>query len=495
MSQSNNKRGPDGPIGSVGRGIQEATVINGELFVTYTDGTSQNSGAVDENATISFAGPQFTYANGILTRIDYDGGAFKTISYNGDGSINVVRLSSGTDAFIKTFSYNPDGSLDAIVETFTTGPSFTITSTITGNSVVLSTPSEATWLFGDGEGTTGTNVSHLYSVGGTYTVSATISGELVTQSITVSDQTMPVGTLSAVAQDPASNVVDLLATGGVSYEWSIGGSTYTTASAQHTFASAGSYTITLRVLDASGNADVFTETLNILMPNQLPVVSFEFTKSLLAYDFTTTALDPDYGDDSSLSYLWDFGDGTTSTFKNPSHTYSAPTIPGDPNGQDFTLSLTVTDDRNGQTVTTEAITVYDFYVLGSELMANVDFTTSDLSDFTGVGSTLSVSGGELTATATDPSNNRVEADVTLTVGTEYLLEVVAKQGTSTTARIKQFVNVDPDITSVAITSVYATYSHNFVATDTSVTLRVYVNGSGSTGDTIILDSFSLKEIL
>ena len=45
--------------------------------------------------------------------------------------------------------------------------------------------------------------------------------------------------------------------------------------------------------------------------------------------------DPDYGD-SITSYDWDFGDGSTSSEKNPSHYYSS--------AGNFTISLTVTDE-------------------------------------------------------------------------------------------------------------------------------------------------------
>ncbi len=43
------------------------------------------------------------------------------------------------------------------------------------------------------------------------------------------------------------------------------------------------------------------------------------------------------GDGTITNYLWDFGDGTTSTLKNPSHVYTPP--PGS-----FVVRLTVRDD-------------------------------------------------------------------------------------------------------------------------------------------------------
>ena len=53
------------------------------------------------------------------------------------------------------------------------------------------------------------------------------------------------------------------------------------------------------------------------------------------------------GDD--LTYLWDFGDGITATLEDPSHAYS--------DAGEYTVTLTITDARGGETVKTFTITV------------------------------------------------------------------------------------------------------------------------------------------
>jgi glucose/arabinose dehydrogenase/fibronectin type 3 domain-containing protein len=53
----------------------------------------------------------------------------------------------------------------------------------------------------------------------------------------------------------------------------------------------------------------------------------------------------------SLSYLWDFGDGTTSTAANPSHTYTSATV------RTFTAMLTVTNSSNRSSSDTVSVTV------------------------------------------------------------------------------------------------------------------------------------------
>ena len=75
--------------------------------------------------------------------------------------------------------------------------------------------------------------------------------------------------------------------------------------------------------------------------NQPPVAiaSADLTEgpSPLVVTFTgSSSYDPEF---FPLTYLWDFGDGTTSTLANPSHTFTSAN-----GGPDFVVTLTVTDD-------------------------------------------------------------------------------------------------------------------------------------------------------
>lgn len=94
-----------------------------------------------------------------------------------------------------------------------------------------------------------------------------------------------------------------------------------------------------------------------VLPNNPPVGTMTLTPTLLVVVGTNDATDPDGG---SVTYLWDMGDGTTYTTSSVNHTYDDPTIPSDPAGQNFTVTLTVTDEDDGELVLQELITVYDF---------------------------------------------------------------------------------------------------------------------------------------
>uniref|UniRef100_UPI002495975D PKD domain-containing protein n=1 Tax=Cellulophaga baltica TaxID=76594 RepID=UPI002495975D len=66
----------------------------------------------------------------------------------------------------------------------------------------------------------------------------------------------------------------------------------------------------------------------------------------LAVQFTgDTSSDPDAGD--ILTYAWDFGDGTTATTANPSHTFTT--------GGIYIVTLTVTD--NGTPILNDTSTI------------------------------------------------------------------------------------------------------------------------------------------
>jgi PKD repeat protein len=114
-----------------------------------------------------------------------------------------------------------------------------------------------------------------------------------------------------------------------------------------TFAAAGTYTVTLTVTDNEGATDDFSRevTVSTTPGNQAPTAAFTPTCNGLECTFADGSSDADGTIDS---YLWDFGDGGTSTEASPSHTYSA--------AGEVTVTLTVTDDDGA---TDEASQTFD----------------------------------------------------------------------------------------------------------------------------------------
>lgn len=89
----------------------------------------------------------------------------------------------------------------------------------------------------------------------------------------------------------------------------------------HTYTAPGTYSVTLSVEDPSGAcAGTSTVTNLITVPNSLSA-SFTPNESLFCEDnFTVNFTN---SSTNATAYVWDFGDGGTSTYPNPSHTYTA----------------------------------------------------------------------------------------------------------------------------------------------------------------------------
>jgi hypothetical protein len=51
--------------------------------------------SIINGSPINLSEPEFTYTGGALTRVDYPSGFYKTLSYNVDGTLNVITYSNG----------------------------------------------------------------------------------------------------------------------------------------------------------------------------------------------------------------------------------------------------------------------------------------------------------------------------------------------------------------------------------------------------------------
>lgn len=100
--------------------------------------------------------------------------------------------------------------------------------------------------------------------------------------------------------------------------------------------------------------------------NQAPTADFTCTTSNLSADFTDQSWD---SDGNITAWVWDFGDGTSSTAQNPSHTYAS--------GGTYTVTLTVTDDDDATDTTSQSVTV-STSTTNSPPTADFTYTTSDL---------------------------------------------------------------------------------------------------------------------
>jgi PKD repeat protein/uncharacterized protein YcfJ len=158
-----------------------------------------------------------------------------------------------------------------------------------------------------------------------------------------------------------------------SYAWNFGdGGTSTAANPSHVYTASGTYAVTLQVTDADGATATVSHLVPVTVPNAGPTAGFTHAVDGLDVAFTSTSTD---ADGSVASYAWNFGDGTTSTEQNPTHTYA--------DGAVRTVTLTVTDndgatDTTSTSVDPEAAPVADFSAAKRGL--TVDFTSTSTDD-------------------------------------------------------------------------------------------------------------------
>jgi PKD repeat protein len=158
----------------------------------------------------------------------------------------------------------------------------------------------------------------------------------------------PVAMISGSATAAPGAVLTLVATGStdpqgetLTYAWNFGdGGTATGVVAQHTYAQAGTYTVSLTVTDTSGLSDTKTEQAIIAAPPTArpggPYTAYVGT----ALTFNGSASSDPQG--LPLTYHWSFGDNSSAgTGATPTHTYSGTNSYG--GSGTFTVTLVVTN--------------------------------------------------------------------------------------------------------------------------------------------------------
>lgn len=216
------------------------------------------------------------------------------------------------------------------------------------------------WDFGDGSSATTPTASHTYVAAGTYSVKLTVTDNdggsgVQTRSVTVAPPANipPTSSFTSTANALVVSVdgsTSADSDGAVaSYAWNFGDTgTATGKTANHTYAAAGAYTVTLTVTDNQGATAVSSQTLTVSKaPNVAPTASFSLTKNNLALAVDgTSSSDPD---GTVASYAWNFGDGAAATTATASHTYTA--------AGSYPVSLKVTDNDGATATTTQTVVV------------------------------------------------------------------------------------------------------------------------------------------
>ena len=263
---------------------------------------------------------------------------------------------------------------------------------------------QITWNWGDGTtntvngATLGSNTaSHAYASAGTYTLGLTVSDtanyyNTASDSITVNSY--PIFTLSAIGNASiiyqgvlsSYNITITQATGGFALSkiiWNFGDNTtpisisnpqYGLNNETHTYASAGTYTITATVYDVNNAKQSQTDIINVTPYSPPSLTNFSITNypNINPTNVTTAGLPSSYniylgqGNETVENLTFNWGDGTSNTFLNATtnpamivggydnvtHTYAS--------SGNYSLTITATDALGFSSVFQYSVDVYPY---------------------------------------------------------------------------------------------------------------------------------------
>jgi PKD repeat protein len=196
------------------------------------------------------------------------------------------------------------------------------------------------WDFGDGTSASQRYPKHTFEVPGSHTVALTVSGPLGTSTkvaetpILVADAPPEAAFVPSVALEivPVEVSFTDLSLGLVTaWAWDFGDGTGSSErQPTHTYTSVGYYDVSLSVT-GPGGSDTFTlpRAVGAAPPMQ---AAFDFVSPGGVAPITVRFTDLSTGGPTGWS--WDFGDGTSSSLRSPSHTFTR--------GGTFPVTLTVT---------------------------------------------------------------------------------------------------------------------------------------------------------
>ncbi len=290
-------------------GCSPLNVVFANSTVTGSTGITNYLWDFGDGTSSTQLNPSHTYTaagnNNVTLQVTNSAGCINTLT-----KPNYVIVSAAVNAL---FTYVPP-----------TGCGFPQTITFTNSSTGGVGVINYLWDFGDGTTSTATNPSHTYTAAGTYTIKLTATNAAGCTNTYTHTTPLIIGSVTANFTTPAINCVNsgIVFTNTssptpVSAAWDFGdGTTSTAINPVKAYSTSGTFTVTLT--SNFGGCQAAITKLVTVQPK--PTASFS-TSDLLSckaphtVNFTNSSA-------GATTYLWNFGDGNTSTNVNPSHTYT-----------------------------------------------------------------------------------------------------------------------------------------------------------------------------
>lgn len=214
------------------------------------------------------------------------------------------------------------------------------------------------WDFGNGTALNTTIPSHVYqynpynpdpNMNWTYTISHVVYSDGIgypapyTWNVTVDNAPAPKALFNAYPREGSAPLEvaffdQSVGQEPISYEWYFGDNSpkvFDDPNPVHVYTEPGEYDVTLMIHAANGE-DIINQT-GLIRVGAYPVPNVSFSMApLVGYaPLKVSFMDLTCENDCSFTYLWQFGDGDSSSMKNPVHEYTVPGL--------YSVNLTVTN--------------------------------------------------------------------------------------------------------------------------------------------------------
>ncbi len=201
------------------------------------------------------------------------------------------------------------------------------------------------WNFSDGSTSTDQNPTHQFINQGPYNVSLIVTDmNGCTDTLTNSDMVMVTGSIPGLEITSTAgcdslvvqfNDISTPAGSVLSWNWDFGdGTSSTQQNPIHIYQNAGAYDVSITITDDAGCTN---SNLMFDFVNYIPYPTPDF----LAWQSQACPGEPitfnNMSSPDAVSFVWDFGDGTTSTDTMPTHTYTTPGV--------YTVSLSAANSN------------------------------------------------------------------------------------------------------------------------------------------------------
>lgn len=244
-----------------------------------------------------------------------------------------AATNSYTVRLIATSNANCKDTIDKIVEIYPQ-PSvdFDLVNACADSTIQLSNASvissgsvDFSWSFGDGTSSNDSVIVKSYDDFGDYTVTLRVISDYgctdsLSQNVSVHSNPVPAfNTVAGCLNDAVlfTNSSSNLDGVNTSFEWQFGdGSVSNVTAPSKLYSAAGDYSVILTTSSDSGCTSSIAQSIEVF-----PVPTASFSATPQCEGTATSFINNSTISSGSISYSWNFGDGGTSTFVSPNHTY------------------------------------------------------------------------------------------------------------------------------------------------------------------------------